>query len=949
MSVEGFNYFYNDLGLQSGAYKIFYDMRSGGNIIPSLPLANPSYSGIFSSNFFGTFTGQNLEIKNSTDLASDSWTMFFVFARSGVKDGILFSNYHGNNPSGFVIGVDSRERLYLESYGQNGPTFYTSSNSLFSKNAVAINKNYNNISINYFDCASSGVVSDVFSTNNAFNYNSGWNIGNAINPPPFFSGNSFNGSIDYYAYVNTGLFPYEITKLFSGLLIDKVPGYHYDILSSTEKVTTLGLNSPYNFKNISLKGIGDLSYSIQTGILLGNTGVAVSTLTGQISNQAAIVSGSVTGYVSIPSGYNNTGIISYSGTTTNVLGSGIRVFENSIISGTYGQHIPFDNPLDSAPVISTQLQGGATATPQGYGLDYNIYNVSNTGFDISFYQKTTSGMSLLVAASQPQNGLLLKSNKVTLGSGVSTQDILFPSIFLSGATPLIYSRIIANTGTTGQKSVDYLTKNITSSGFSISFTPGHSPSSNNYFLEYMAMPIQDSDTFFNNSYTGTPTQTSIFVPFKKNLTYTPLVLIDYKSPLLTAYRNVHTISNVSTSGFNLKFSSGALYGVTVEFDYMAWKSEQSGVSYLMDTFSGMAYMGQFLDESKNTTNISGFENYQKLVKHDVSFNLTSTVTGSNQVVDSGVAIIKSGFSYPVSFTLSGLNTGMSNFVYTSTFSNSGQNFFDINSTVYYQNPDIQTNPFYIFKKAKQSFGLVKDTVSLNNDYMKDFSYANVIFTDAANSGSFVETYKYLTPNINNLNIGLSYSKQANSVLLGNLYQNANSLNIYVNGSGLLNNIDYTISGASAYLNFSGDSSYPCICDNINGARYLYQFNNLPLISGSYIISGVNSIQNDFYNNGKKLIKGFDYSTGNLSGNSVIQFNTGYSGHLYTMPLCNMGSFASGDGNFYNKQSQVWMNGLRQTKNVDYFEVSKFNLLSGTKNTVIQDIVLTNTDNGLFWE
>src|SRR5438876_9233651 len=146
MDLTAFNFFLQNLVLgPTTGYTVGFNFLSGdSHLIPPSTGGLTDFSGLIfgpsgsvSQAETGLFDGSAyVKIENISGLDAPTWTMFFVYNKNDEKENVLFSNYQGNsNKSGFVIGVNSSNNLYVETYGANGPLLYQSDIHMSSKNA----------------------------------------------------------------------------------------------------------------------------------------------------------------------------------------------------------------------------------------------------------------------------------------------------------------------------------------------------------------------------------------------------------------------------------------------------------------------------------------------------------------------------------------------------------------------------------------------------------------------------------------------------------------------------------------------------------------------------------------------------------------------------------------------------------------------------------------------
>lgn len=233
-ALNGFSYFYeNVLGLDVSEYLIHYNFKATGannvlNVASGVQDPNThsllvndvnnlivSGSGNFSN--FG-YPNSPCEISGANSLNSQIWTMFFIYERNTTGNDILFSSFTGNNPySGFVLGINPANKLYFESYDQNGPTIKTSQNIYGSKNAIAVTQSFNSLTFHYYNFNTTSLISENFIINsNVIPSGPKWYLGGAPQQPSQILGTHLNGFMDEFIYIKDSLNINNLQGLFSG-------------------------------------------------------------------------------------------------------------------------------------------------------------------------------------------------------------------------------------------------------------------------------------------------------------------------------------------------------------------------------------------------------------------------------------------------------------------------------------------------------------------------------------------------------------------------------------------------------------------------------------------------------------------------------------------------------------------------------------------------------------
>jgi len=222
---SGFLYYYDRLGLDTGSYRVHYRFDNSGVLANDSPYY-PQFSGslyptgtFFSQSGVGNFTGQYLNINNATGLASEFWTHILLFEKQNGKRGVLIDTLKsGEIFSGYLLGVNDNNKLYFQSYDQNGSFSRTSNLVLGKKNLAAVTKTNNLLSFYIADFANDTVLAENFTING--NYvlpSSKMVIGRASGNSSLTDSSPLSGFIDEYVYLTDALGSTTLQALFSGL------------------------------------------------------------------------------------------------------------------------------------------------------------------------------------------------------------------------------------------------------------------------------------------------------------------------------------------------------------------------------------------------------------------------------------------------------------------------------------------------------------------------------------------------------------------------------------------------------------------------------------------------------------------------------------------------------------------------------------------------------------
>ena len=242
------------------------------------------------------------------------------------------------------------------------------------------------------------------------------------------------------------------------------------------------------------------------------------------------------------------------------------------------------------------------------------------------------------------------------------------------------------------------------------------------------------------------------------------------------------------------------------------------------------------------------------------------------------------------------------------------------------------------------------STNLNNNKFLAYQKNVINFLNKIDNQDLVETRCLTGFNslvFNKKNLFIEYDRFSDSYQ--NVAKNENFYNIFVNGqlqkSGnstvstlpyennqiFIENdfgIDPRNSNRVIFNNFYGLKGESSVFIDINTSGNLY-FENVENNSGYLNITG----DYDLFINGQKLINNIDYYN-DITG---INLNYTYSGVLIAIPKnydfnqVNSGTpIISLDHNFYYNNTEIYRNGLRQTLDYDYFELSKYDVSTGIK-------------------
>lgn len=221
MKESGINYFFGQLGLDTGSFGVFYTFEDGaGNKITSVSGGQSDYSGVLSSisSFWskpgsGLFSGNTISVSNASGLYSPAWTKIFVYEKINTDELVLFNSLNGL--TGCKIGITSTNKPYFETFSTE-PVVAVSSNNLSSKNVLSFSYMANFINIGYYNFNSKNVEFESFDYPFQWNQSDDWKLGGGT------------GFIDYFIYLNEYQNPQVLSQLFSGFFA-RPTGIGYDV------------------------------------------------------------------------------------------------------------------------------------------------------------------------------------------------------------------------------------------------------------------------------------------------------------------------------------------------------------------------------------------------------------------------------------------------------------------------------------------------------------------------------------------------------------------------------------------------------------------------------------------------------------------------------------------------------------------------------------------------
>jgi len=246
------------------------------------------------------------------------------------------------------------------------------------------------------------------------------------------------------------------------------------------------------------------------------------------------------------------------------------------------------------------------------------------------------------------------------------------------------------------------------------------------------------------------------------------------------------------------------------------------------------------------------------------------------------------------------------------------------------------------------------------DYNYSIPFANSkVVLNANFDSSYKEVYSFSGINNDDLNLFPSFD---NASLKYAVLQTGDGefINFYLNGvaqpnlqalTGTMTG-DFIVSGNAIDSDGFFDADDSAMYDIILGSGSITGLTIADVSAGSKALSGSFVNNRDVYLNGNKLISGIDYS--GVGQTVVITTTNLIDGDLMLLPKHNMNfSRYTGynDNNFNSSlnlfDEQIWVNGLRQMRGLDYLKVADFSLKYSSFSLEPFPDIIYNNDTGFF--
>lgn len=296
---SGFLYYYDLLGLDPESYRMHYrfDEQASASI-PNVATLYPALSGAGSRSTTGDFSNNKITISGATGIGENEWTHLFILDRKSPNKGVVFDSLEsGARWSGYRIGVNDNNQVFLECRGQFGPLSFTSNLPTATKNIYAVVKSNNLVTFYNYDFYNAEVNSSSNQVDGTFfPYSSFGTIGSGRDFGGQYAVGNLSGIIKDYIFLSDSISPQAFKLLCSGLASSvtvssgpvtsfsgvEITGYSTGITGTTgivryeTAITGSGLN-PF--------GTGDYIYQYGPSGITGylSSGTSITQLTGYVT------------------------------------------------------------------------------------------------------------------------------------------------------------------------------------------------------------------------------------------------------------------------------------------------------------------------------------------------------------------------------------------------------------------------------------------------------------------------------------------------------------------------------------------------------------------------------------------------------------------------------------------------------------------------------------------
>lgn len=475
MAHSGLGYYYNKAGLSSGDLSCWFNFNNSGNTNAQLGSGGLLFYGstgsVWSSLGSGLFSGQSAEITGSQFSLNESTTIL-LYSKNITGNCVLFSSLRsGSSVSGFSITINDANKIQVSSYDsiENEFIVNTSDMSLARNNGLIITKADNIVNIGKFNFAEKSITSNAYSFPIGCNTeSSSITIASGNWFPDGVTFNNFTGYLDELLIINRSLpdevnselfksfYKYEPVNSFS--VISENDSYSYSNLNTVTSPMWEELQSgalDYINSNIFNKtGIGTIRV-VSSGTVINGTGYVSGSLSGQVSLQTgyyrSITGSGVTGFSSsglVPSASGITGYIDIDLYPITVFNSG-DIYQLSAQSGLIGATdwvSEFTDPL-YGPIVTTELITGSEASNTLTNFSYIITGLSGNSTYTHIADYTNNGSDNIIIAHELNHSSIFGSFRAFKTTQIlyqtstieSSEDLSFKNLFKYDGVVLLNS------------------------------------------------------------------------------------------------------------------------------------------------------------------------------------------------------------------------------------------------------------------------------------------------------------------------------------------------------------------------------------------------------------------------------------------------------------------------------------------------------------------------------
>tara|TARA_Y100000593_G_scaffold95031_1_gene198589 strand:- start:43959 stop:45674 length:1716 start_codon:yes stop_codon:yes gene_type:complete len=240
---------------------------------------------------------------------------------------------------------------------------------------------------------------------------------------------------------------------------------------------------------------------------------------------------------------------------------------------------------------------------------------------------------------------------------------------------------------------------------------------------------------------------------------------------------------------------------------------------------------------------------------------------------------------------------------------------------------------------------IPEQIIYNTGEVLRHSNKHILFKESLSAGDIYEFYLFQKPKVN-LNKRGAFEVSRNVGQLNNTYEDGENINLYINGVGQVSGSSYELDElnilSNGYYDFKDFITY----DKVPGETATADF---PGNTSDYHINSGELMDEDIYLNGQKLISGLDYS---IAGSSINLWPVLPAGELSFMARAkDITAMMTGNSNekinTNSVDELVWLNGVKQVENIDYYRVNDCSLSDPSKKVRNYSSLIYNNNGDYF--